>query len=153
MLPCSGVSYGGSGLVCVITGGEELTAPVKRAARVRERAQGGGGMVVELTAISTEDSAGSGRGRSKRGGEGDLRRPMAWMRMMASLRASRERVLRLGAPWRRGGASGQHGEVRERRWPRWCSSAAVACERARGGEELGERVRGLGGGAWLSPWH
>jgi len=69
MLPCSGVSNGGSGLVCVIGGGEGLTAPVKRAARVRERARGGGGMVAELTAISTEESAGSGRGRSKRGGE------------------------------------------------------------------------------------
>ena len=41
-LTCSVASSGGSGLVRVIAGGEELTAPVKRAASVRERARGGG---------------------------------------------------------------------------------------------------------------
>ena len=42
-------SSGGSGLVRVIAGGEELTAPVERAASVRERARGGGEMEEELT--------------------------------------------------------------------------------------------------------
>ena len=59
-MPCSGVSYGGSGLICVITGGEELMALVKGAARVREQARGGGGMVAELTAITKRGSACSG---------------------------------------------------------------------------------------------
>ena len=48
-LPCSVASSGGSGLVRVIAGGEELTAPLERAASVRERARGGGEMEEELT--------------------------------------------------------------------------------------------------------
>ena len=63
-LPCSVASSGGSGLVRVIAGGEELTAPVKRAASVRERARGGGEMEEELTADPVEATARPGRGWS-----------------------------------------------------------------------------------------
>ena len=100
---------------------------------------------------SGESEGRSGRRRSERGGETDLRRLTA--RMMASLRALRERVLHLGAPWRRGGASGQHGEARERRWPRWCSSAATTTlggcvresQRRRGARGESERPGGVRG--------
>ena len=37
MLPCSGVSYGGSSTVCVIAGGEERSAPTARVVRGRGR--------------------------------------------------------------------------------------------------------------------
>ena len=42
-LVCSDTGRGAHGLVCIIAGCEELMAPVEEAARVRERAQGGGG--------------------------------------------------------------------------------------------------------------
>lgn len=57
--------------------------------------------------------------------DGDPRRPRPKTTMVASLRASHRRELHLGAPWRLGGASGQHGEARERRWPRLCSAMAT----------------------------
>ena len=61
---------------------------VKRAARVREQARGGGGMVAELTVISTEDSAGSGTGCGRRIGDGDRRCPRLKMMSMRRYNAS-----------------------------------------------------------------
>ena len=60
-LVCSDMGCSAHGCVCVIAGGEELTASVEDAARGRERAQGGGGKAAELTAISRVSSAARGR--------------------------------------------------------------------------------------------
>ena len=95
----------------------------------------------KLTADRTEGLASSGRGWSERGGEGDLRRPTAKMKMMESLRASRGRVVRLGAPWSRGRAFGHGGRV---------SGVALGTVAANGGggrSRVGSgKSRGGGGG-------
>ena len=62
----SEVGYGGSSAVCDIAGGEELTALVRRAASVRERARGGGEMEGELTGVATVASGSSGKRRRRR---------------------------------------------------------------------------------------
>ena len=62
MVTRSGASWGGPGHGGAMAGGEEQSAPVKRAARVRERARGGGGMEEELTADPIEATARPGRG-------------------------------------------------------------------------------------------
>ena len=117
-LPCSVARSGGSSLVRVIAGGEELTAPVKKAASVRERARGGGEMEEELTADSVEATARPGRGWSSRilesspAAEGWGRAPGRRYRAPA--------VERVGVEDAEGdgGSSELIGEARGGRWPR-----------------------------------
>ena len=66
MVTRSGTSWGGPGHGGAMAGGKKQSAPVKRAARVRERALGGGGMEEELTADPVEATARPGRGWSSR---------------------------------------------------------------------------------------
>ena len=68
---------------------------------------------VELTARLLAVSLGAGRPLHRRNRRRRLVAEAARKMTMATLRASRGRVLRLEAPWRQGGASGQHGGARE----------------------------------------
>ena len=78
-----------------------------------------------LTADAGVASACSGKHRSERSGEGELRRPATKMMKMAMMQGLRRRVARWRGRGRCGGASGLLEGARERRWPRRCSSVAV----------------------------
>ena len=66
----------------------------------------GGGSVEELTADAGVASACSGKHRSVRSGEGDLRRPATKMTKMVMMQGLRRRVTRWRGRGRCGGASG-----------------------------------------------
>ena len=88
---------------------------------------------------------GSGRGRSKQGGNGDLRRWEVEDDGVETLGAVRRRVARWRGRGRCGGASGLLEGARERRWLRWCSSVAAGAFGEMGkrrGREQGEGMRG-----------
>ena len=90
-------------------------------------------------------SACSGKHRSVRNGEGDLRRPATKMTKMVMMQGLRRRVTRWRGRGRCGGASGLLEGARERRWPRWCSSVAAGAFGEMGkrrGREQGEGMRG-----------
>ena len=133
----SGASLHGRGHGGDMAGGKELSAPMAMVVRGHGRALGEGETVAELTTITKRGSACSEtawRRRIRRWspaavlGEDD-----SWRRCGAPA------VAWLGVEGRggRGRASGPVREVRERRWPRWCLSAATAAL-GRGWGESGE---------------
>ena len=143
MVTCSGASWGDPGHGSAMAGGEEQSAPVKRAARVRERARGGGGMEGELTARSMSSSVVSGRRRRRRIDRGDLRWPATETAMVAALQRVRDLVARWRGRGGRGGARRHSEGSRGRRWPRRYGGAAAA---ALGLEREREQKRGKSSG-------
>ena len=71
-----------------MSGGEEFSALTGIGVRGRKRARREGGTTQELTAGAAVASASSGRHRSERSIEGDLRRPVMETKTVASFQAS-----------------------------------------------------------------
>ena len=87
-------------------------------ARRGKRTRGGGGSVRGLTAELASARARSGMpGSSRIAGEGP-RRPESNLATATAPRGTPACVARRGGSWRRGGAPGDDGEARERRWLR-----------------------------------
>ena len=86
--------------------------------RGRNRAREEGETAQELTAGAAVASASSGRHRSERSIEGDLRRPRSETAALARLQGVRRCVAQRGGRGRRGGAYGTGGGAREGWWLR-----------------------------------
>ena len=124
------------GYACSGNGGRRLRCSAVSGARGRKRRRGERGSVEELTARSMSSSACSGTlggRRIERRRSSEQTRKMATVTMLQGIRG---RVLRLGASRHRGGARGHSHGARERRWPRWCSSAVLGVS----GEERGRET-------------
>ena len=151
-LPCSGVSYGGSSPVCVIAGGEELSAPTAGVVRRRGRARGERGNGQGLTRGRERSSVGSGKPLQRRIDDGDLRAPEMKTTTLRSTAASSGRVRRVCSSTGSGRSSGMHrgsegggcgpGKRRRRRWAR----SAVVGNGERGAKRGECGVQGSRGG-------
>ena len=111
------VGMRGYGHGCAMAGGEKLSAATGIGVRGRKRAREEGETAQELTAGAAVASASSGRHRSERSIEGDLRRPRSETAALARLQGVRRCVAQRGSRGRRGGAYGLTGRARGGRWP------------------------------------
>ena len=117
-----GVVAVGAGVAGRVAGDEVCGGSVvwltRATAAGRKRAREEGEQTQNLTVEATGWSAGSGTSRRRRTGADDLGRPTTKMTAMAAPRGTPACVARRGGSWRRGGAPGDDGEARERRWLR-----------------------------------